>query len=65
MADKWIPWLYQYGVGGLIFFATITLAIRSRALRLADRADRRLLAVLLAGFFMFLAIHGLWIAVVR
>lgn len=65
MAEKWIPWLYQYGVGGFLFVATLWLTARSEALRLANRQDRWLLAALIGGFLGFLAIHGLWILTVR
>jgi hypothetical protein len=58
----WLPWLYQYGVGGAIFFATIVLVIRSGALPLSIRANRRILAALVLGYFALMAIHGLWIA---
>ncbi|MGH7771149.1 MAG: hypothetical protein ACREQA_02800 [Candidatus Binatia bacterium] len=65
MAERWIPWLYQYGVGGLIFFATLWLVIRTGALQPRNRTDRWLLTLLLAGFFVFLAVHGLWIAAIH
>ena len=64
MAENWICWLYQYGVGGLVFFGTLTLATWTQALRPANRADRWLLALLVSGFFAFAAIHGFWIAAV-
>lgn len=64
MPEKWIPFLYQYGVGGLLFFVTLWAAKRSGALKLDNYADLRLLAMLVGGFFAFLAIHGLWIAAI-
>lgn len=65
MAEKWLPWIYQYGVGGLFFFITLWIAARNGALRRGNRSDRSLFWALLAGFFAFSAIHGLWIAAVR
>jgi len=57
----WLPWIYQYGVGGLAFIGTIIAAFRTGALR-SDRAqDRRLLAVLTAGYLGFALVHALWI----
>jgi len=58
----WSPWLYQYGIGGLLAAFTIFLAIRSGALRLARREDRRILSALILGFAGFALVHGLWIA---
>jgi hypothetical protein len=40
MTEKWIPWLYQYGVGGFFFVATLWLAARADALRLNNNRDR-------------------------
>ena len=61
MTETWLCWLYQYGIGGVVFFGTLGLAISTGALRWTQRRDRRLLVVLVAGFFAFLAIHGIWI----
>ena len=60
--SPWIPWLYHYGVGGLVFAAGVTIALRSGALRPAHRPDRRLLAVLGLGLLAFMGGHALWIA---
>lgn len=62
MPEKWLPWLYQYGVGGLVFFLSLWAAIRGGALKPKSETDRKLLIVLVAGYFAFLAVHGLWIA---
>ena len=35
MSDAWLPWLYQYGVGGIVFFVTIALVLRAGALPLS------------------------------
>lgn len=64
MAAKWVPWLYQYSVGGLLFFATLWAAMRCGALRREDFSDRWLLRILVAGFFAFLVVHGFWIVAV-
>ena len=62
MAEKWFAFIYQYGVGGLLFFSSVGFAVKTRALDPASRLDRRLLTILLAGYFGFLALHGIWIA---
>lgn len=64
MSDIWIPWIYQYAVGGAIFFGSLFLAWRSGALRLGDRNDRRLCTVLVGGYFLLMAFHGAWIHLV-
>jgi hypothetical protein len=64
MTSPWICWLYQYTVGGVLFFGAIGLAVRSGAARLEEARDRRLLGVLLAGYFALAALHACWIAAV-
>lgn len=59
--DAWLPWMYQYGVGGVLAAATIVLSLKSGALDLVRRADKRLLACLTAGYFGFCLLHAGWI----
>lgn len=61
MTENWLCWIYQYGVGGLLFAGALALAWSRRVLRPADPADRKLLATLVAGYFAFAVVHGLWI----
>lgn len=63
--SPWLPWAYQYAVGGALAAATFALALRTGALRLGRRHDRRLAAVLAAGYLCSAAIHALWIGAVR
>jgi uncharacterized membrane protein len=65
MTNVWICWIYQYGVGGLVFFGTLVLALRAGALRLEQAIDRRLLTLLVAGYFLMAALHGVWIVAVE
>jgi hypothetical protein len=62
MTEPWLPWLYQYGVGGAVFFGTIALVLSSGALPLTVRANRLILGALVLGYFALATIHGLWIA---
>jgi cytochrome bd-type quinol oxidase subunit 1 len=64
MTSPWLCWLYQYAVGGVLFFGALILALRASALRLDEARNRRLLAVLLGGYFVLAAIHAGWIAAV-
>jgi len=56
-----LPYLYLYGVGGALFFSGLAVVIRSGALRLRRREDRRWFWILLFGFFWYALLHGLGI----
>ncbi len=60
--SPWIPWLYHYGVGGVVFLACIAIACRSGAVRFRHRPDRLLVIALFAGLVAFMTIHAVWIA---
>ena len=60
--NTWLPWIYQYGVGGLIFAVSVIVVLRSGALRLDRSIDRRLLIALAIGLLGFMAGHAAWIA---
>jgi len=61
MESPWICWAYQYGVGGLLFGASVLLALRAGALRLRHVPDRRLLFALAAALAGAMALHAAWI----
>lgn len=58
----WLPFVYQYVVGGLLFSASLILLVRTGALRLNLAADRRLLIALISGLLTFMSVHAIWIA---
>ncbi len=60
-SSPWLPYLYQYLVGGGLFFLAIITAIRKGALDLTAPADRRLLRTLVLGLAMYALLHGGWI----
>ena len=60
--SNWLPWVYQYAVGGVIFVVSLVIALRTGALRLDRSIDRRLLIVLVIGLLAFMAGHAVWIA---
>ncbi len=62
--SPWIPWLYHYGVGSLVFLASLVLACRSGAVRFHHRPDRLLVIALFTGLVAFMTIHAVWIALV-
>ncbi len=64
MTGPWICWLDQYAVGGVLFFGALGLAVWSGATPLQEPRNRRLLWVLLAGYFVAATLHAAWIAAV-
>jgi len=64
MTSPWVCWLYQYAVGGALFFGALILALRSGALRLDQTRNRWLLAALLGGYLVLALVHAGWIAAV-
>ncbi len=56
--SPWFPFFYQYIIGGIVFFAALTIAIKKKSLVLSFKSDRAILFQLLAGFLFYLALHG-------
>ena len=54
----WAPYLYLYGLGGLLFVAGLVMVLRSEAFQARRRTDRRWLGVLVFGFLWYAALHG-------
>lgn len=53
----WLPYLYLYGVGGLLFLVGMVLVLKHRSLNLELRRDRMWLGVLLFGFVWYAFMH--------
>lgn len=60
MNPIWHPYLYQYGVGGVVFLIGIWLILHHRACVLSRKQDRFWFRVLIFGFFWYAGIHFLW-----
>ncbi len=58
--DYWWPYLYQYGVGGIVFLAGLWIILKTRACVLARRQDRFWFAVLIVGFLCYAGVHLSW-----
>lgn len=56
----WWPYLYQYGVGLIIFGIGLALILGYKSCNLARRQDRFWFGVLLFGFLWYSGIHLLW-----
>ena len=60
LSQHWQSIIYQYSVGGFIFFFIIFWAIKTKALKMSSAEDRGTLTVLIVGFIFFLSVHSLW-----
>ena len=56
----WWPYLYQYGVGLVIFVIGLALILGYKACNLSRQRDRFWLGVLLFGFCWYAGIHLIW-----
>lgn len=63
MHSPWLSWVYLYGVGGSLFFASILMTLRTGAANRSLWTDQRLLGVLLGGITLAAATHAIWIVV--
>jgi uncharacterized membrane protein len=57
----WLPYLYLYGVGGILFLVGIFITLRNKAINLAFRQHRKWLFVLFGGFVWYALIHAVLI----
>tara|TARA_Y100000031_G_scaffold125637_1_gene142197 strand:+ start:74 stop:379 length:306 start_codon:yes stop_codon:yes gene_type:complete len=54
----WLPFIYLYGVGGIIFILGMVLVLRSRSLNLKRRYHRIWLFILFLGFAWYVVLHS-------
>ncbi len=50
--------LYQYGIGGIIFGVGTYLSVRSGSIDLSSRSGRRSLALMIGGFTLYALVHA-------
>ena len=62
--SPWIPWLYHYGIGGVVFVVSMIVLLSSGAIRMDRPRDRKLFFALVIGLLAFMSLHGVWIALV-
>ncbi len=53
----WMPLIYQYGVGGVVFLIGLTLVLRSQACDIRRRSDRFWLFVVVGGMALYFGVH--------
>lgn len=56
----WLPYLYLYGVGLIIFLVGLALILGFRACVLTRKDDRFWFGVLVFGFVWYAGIHLVW-----
>ncbi len=57
-SHSWLPFMYQYGLGGLLFIAGIIITIRSGSLNLNKTSDWRWFWTLIFGLAWYMCIHA-------
>ena len=56
----WLPLLYQFLIGGIIFFIGIVIPWRQRDYSWKKREDRLTLVYMILGFFLYFILQTLW-----
>ncbi|MCF8241281.1 MAG: hypothetical protein K9J16_07830 [Melioribacteraceae bacterium] len=56
--NSWLPFIYLYGVGGLLFLSGMVIARKSGALNMQRKTHRYWYKVLIFGYFYFVFIHA-------
>jgi hypothetical protein len=57
----WLPYLYLYGIGSIIFFGGLWMVLKSQGYDHKRPADRKWIGVLVFGFFFYASLHGVGI----
>ena len=57
-SHSWLPFMYQYGLGGFLFIAGIMITIRSGSLNLNKTSHWRWFWTLIFGLAWYMCIHA-------
>ena len=57
-SHSWLPFMYQYGLGGLLFIAGIIITIRSGSLNLNKTSHWRWFWTLIFGLAWYMSLHA-------
>lgn len=57
-SHSWLPYIYQYGLGAVIFIIGLFITLRSGSFDLTRRIHRLWLIVLVVGFVWFVTLHA-------
>ena len=55
---RWLPFVYQYSVMGIVFTLGIVLAVRARNLDLRTSYGKRYLFILVGGFLLMMGLQA-------
>lgn len=55
----WLPYIYLYGAGGIVFTFGLFIVLKSRSLAVDRKRHLIWLVVLIFGFIWYMAIHGI------
>ena len=56
----WLPYIYLYGVGFIIFVIGLWIILHYRACNLSRQSDRFWFGILIFGFVWYAGIHLIW-----
>ena len=59
-SHAWLPYIYLYGVGGLLFSIGLIVTIKSGSIELKRQHHKNWLLILIFGFIWFMIMHALW-----
>lgn len=57
-SHSWLPYIYQYGLGAVIFVVGLVITLKSGSFDISRKVHRRWLGVLIFGFFWYATLHG-------
>lgn len=53
----WLPVIYLYGVGGIIFFSGMVVIFKAKTIKRERQRHQRWIKILYFGFFYYLLLH--------
>ena len=59
-SHAWLPYIYLYGVGGMLFLIGVIITVKSGSLDLKRSSHRTWFQVLFFGMVWFMVMHALW-----
>ena len=57
----WLPYIYLYGAGGILFLIGIFIILRNNAINLKFHKHRKWMFILFGGFVWYALIHAIFI----
>ncbi|MBT5355610.1 MAG: hypothetical protein HOK95_03330 [Candidatus Marinimicrobia bacterium] len=57
-ARTWLPYIYLYGVGGIIFLTGMFIIFKSKSINIVRPRHKKWFGVLIFGFLWYMFLHG-------